>query len=110
MSILPFLNSLWPSQVTASLILITVTNDPFIFYNQKINSYNLYLTAHQPAERARLTKSSILSIPLALYIQDGYRHQPYTLMEPTVTRPVQDPLAVKLLDNRLYATFVLRTG
>ena len=24
------------------------------------------------------------------------------LVEPTVTRPVQDPLAVELLDNRLY--------
>ena len=27
---------------------------------------------------------------------------PYTLVGPTVKRPVQDPLAVLLLDNRLY--------
>ena len=27
--------------------------------------------------------------------------QALTLVGPTVTRPVQDPLAVKLLDNRL---------
>ena len=26
----------------------------------------------------------------------------YTFVEPTVTRPVQDPPAVYLLDNRLY--------
>ena len=28
-------------------------------------------------------------------------YKPYTLVGPTVTRPVQDPLAVLLLDNRL---------
>ena len=29
-------------------------------------------------------------------------YQPYALVGPTVTRPVQDPLAVLLLDNQLY--------
>ena len=28
-------------------------------------------------------------------------YQPYTLVRPTVTRPVQDPLAVLLFDNRI---------
>ena len=32
---------------------------------------SLYLTAHQPAKRARLTRSSICSISLALDIEDG---------------------------------------
>ena len=32
---------------------------------------SLYITAHQPAKRARLTRSSICSIPLAVYIEDG---------------------------------------
>ena len=32
--------------------------------------------------------------------------QPYTLVGPTVTRLVQDSLAVKLLDNRLYMNYL----
>ena len=56
----------------------------FVNLSVKVNSINfkglslgcfmptiLYLTAHQPAKRARLTRSSIHSIPLALYIEDG---------------------------------------
>ena len=35
-----------------------------------------------------------------LLIKETYK--PYTLVGPTVTRPVQDPLAVVLLDNLLY--------
>ena len=35
---------------------------------------SLYFTAHQPAKQARLTRSSIHSIPLALDIEDGCRH------------------------------------
>ena len=31
-----------------------------------------------------------------------YTYKPYTLVGPTTTRLVQDPLAVKLLDNQLY--------
>ena len=31
-------------------------------------------------------------------------YKPYTLVGPTVTRPVQDPLAVLLLDNQLHTT------
>ena len=34
-------------------------------------------------------------------------YKPYTLVGPTVTRPVQDPLAVVLLDNRLYIPIVI---
>ena len=33
--------------------------------------------------------------------------KPYTLVGPTVTRPAQDPLAVKLLDNRLYISCLI---
>ena len=33
-------------------------------------------------------------------------YKPYTLVKPTITRPVQDPLAVKLLDNQLYISFL----
>ena len=33
----------------------------------------------------------------------------YTLVGPTVTRPVQDPLAVFLLDNRLYISIMKNT-
>ena len=29
-------------------------------------------------------------------------YKPYTLVGPTVTRPVQDPLAAVLLENQLY--------
>ena len=38
---------------------------------------SLYRTTHQPAKRARLTRSSIRSIPLALDIEEGCR-QAYT--------------------------------
>ena len=33
--------------------------------------------------------------------------EPYTLVGPNVTRPVQDPLAVLLLDNRLYMQHIV---
>ena len=36
---------------------------------------SLYLTTHQLAKWARLTRSSICSIPLALDIEDGCRHR-----------------------------------
>ena len=38
------------------------------------------------------------------------KYYPYTLMETTVPRLVQDPLAVLLLDNRLYNTTNTRTS
>ena len=42
---------------------------------------SLYLTAHQPAKRSRLIRSSIHSIPIALYTEDGYRQSVLPLLD-----------------------------
>ena len=61
-----------------------------------------WLAGLNTAHRSILVKLiETLSKGRSLYIQMKQTYKPYTLVGPTVTRLVQDPLAVKLLNKRL---------